>query len=161
MLFFKPPTAYRSNGLAVLAAFVLAGLAPAVEAADDPAALSGTWSFTGSHSGGTSPNCPGTVAFQWILAMQPDGSTVVTVQGETVYPKLTGYVHGDATSFSGVLDALHSDAVFTTMNDRAHIELKGSGTTFLATETTTFFDKATDGSAYPTTCTFDAKGHKL
>ena len=155
MLSFKPRTALVALGLACSAHTAEAG------EATDLASLSGTWSFTGSHSGGTSPSCTGTVAFQWILAIQPDGSAMVTVQGETVYPKLQGMFTGNAAGFSGVLDALHPDPGFPAMSDRAHIELTGSGTTFSATETASFFDKATDGSAYSTTCTYDIKGRRL
>jgi hypothetical protein len=158
----KPPTAPRSNALAVLVALGLAGSVHTAKAEDvtDLASLSGTWSYTGSLAGGDS-DCDKTKAFQWILAVQPDGSTVVTVQGETSYPKLTGRFHGDAVSFSGVLDALRRSEDFPGVNTRSHTELTGSGTTFSGTATATFFKAATDGSAYPASCTYAVKGRRL
>lgn len=59
--------------------------------------LAGTWSVTVTETGtGTCMSKPGTIsAYVWIVSTQPDGTVVVTVQGQTPFPVMGGKLEGD------------------------------------------------------------------
>lgn len=79
------------RALVVLATLLCSSLAAAQEG------LAGSWTVTVTETGtGTCVSNPGAVtAYVWIVSTQPDGTVVVSVQGQTPFPVMGGKLEGD------------------------------------------------------------------
>jgi hypothetical protein len=93
---------------AVLSVALLA--AAALPARAEPfrvASLAGTWSVvsTSQTVGSTCPNSMKegeTTAYTWLVSTTPDGKLQITVQGQTSFPKLTGFAADGKVMITGL-----------------------------------------------------------
>lgn len=87
----------------LLLATALAQSVPLPGMSSLPAAdVTGVWNVITRPSGkGTCNAPPGVTTYIWVVAMQPNGSVSVSVQGQTNFPVLTGWMSGDTLNVSG------------------------------------------------------------
>lgn len=130
----------------------------------DISSLSGTWSVTGTSD--PSNSCTQvSLAYQWIMTVQPDGTGSVTALGTTGFPALDGTVTLVGGRFSATFDG-YKDAGITfggqsaNLKERSTFKITGSGTSFTGSRTWSGFT-VTDGSAAPEVCTWSISGKHL
>ena len=138
-----------------------------VEPPSDLASLSGTWSVTLTlATGGLTGACSASLAYQWILTVDPDGLASASVLGETGFPKLKGELVGDPASWSGYVGALKAAPVgprdgSAKLYENAEFTVSGSKEAFTGTRTWSGYAEATDGGRYPIACTWSVAGKHL
>ena len=110
------------------------------------AGITGTWSITGTHSGGV--DCPynDNLAYQWIVVSN-NGKVKITVVGETKWPELTGKFDGSQL----IVSATKAENSFS--KKKTHFALKVDGNS-LSGERTYL-------STSLRMCTYDITGTKL
>ena len=70
--------------------------------AGDLSNLVGTWSITGSKKDNIlCPKQDATLAYQWVLTVEADGTATASVLGKTFFPSLAGKVVGDRLTLTG------------------------------------------------------------
>lgn len=128
------------------------------------ASLSGTWTVTGAPSASNRADCDSsTLAYQWILNVQPDGAASVTVQGQTSFPTLQGRVSGTSSSASITVSGLKLNTTLqgVRLYESSEFKLSGSGTSLSGTRTWGGYGEATDGGMYPLFCSHTVTARKL
>jgi hypothetical protein len=131
----------------------------------DLASLSGTWSVTGTSD--PTDGCSAfSLAYQWIMTVQQDGTASVTALGATGFPALDGTVSLAGSTFSATFDG-YKDAGLTfggrsvDLKERSTFKITGSETKFTGSRTWSGFTVSTDGSALPQVCRWSISGKHL
>lgn len=136
----------------------------------DLASLSGTWSVTGT-SDPTDGCTPSSLAYQWIMTVQQDGTASVTALGTTGFPALDGtvamFLPGSSAGggFSATFDGYKDSGVTfggqsANLKERSTFKINGSEAKFTGSRTWSGYT-VSDGSALPEVCRWSISGKHL